>query len=126
MRKWISGVTIAAASVIASAAWAGDIFTPVLNAGTTGGIASLVCSVLNTGKAEVEGVTISIHLGGNGSTTASNTFDIPPDAERSLFHSALPGSANFYCRVSGISKGKAKVSLCALETSGTCKVIVTP
>jgi hypothetical protein len=123
MSRWISLITTAAV-VMTSAAWAGDIFTPVLLAGSNA-VASLECEVLNTGTATIDDVTISLHLGGNGVTVMSNTVSIPGGAERALVDSSPPGSGDFYCRVSGISKSKARVSLCAREASGTCKVIVT-
>ena len=123
MSRWTSLVT-AAALVMTSVAWAGDIFTPVLLAGSNA-VSSLECDVLNTGNATVDDVAISLHLGGNGIAVMSTTVSIPAGAERGLVDSSPPGSGDFYCRVSGISKSKAKVSLCAREASGTCKVIVT-
>jgi hypothetical protein len=124
MTRWIRVISIAVPCVVASVAWAGDIFTPVLLAGSNSA-SDVSCDVLNTGNGKVDDVVISIVFGGNGLVLTSSTFSIPAGAERGLLLSSLAGSSDLYCRVSGISKTKAKVTFCARDAGGNCTVVVT-
>lgn len=124
MTRWTSLIGMAIAFVVASPVWASDVFTPTLEAGSNTS-SSLDCSVLVT-SGSASNVTVSIHTAGAGAVHATTTFSsIPAGAARSTIDAALPGSGEFYCKVSGASKTRIKVTLCALNAGGNCTVAVT-
>jgi len=115
----VAGVLIV---LLTSSAWAADIFTPAL---PRGGAASRVnCRVLNTGSTTEQGVTVKLF----------NTFGVeqaslgPVDLESGTTTSVEDPtftSAAYYCRVSAISRSRARVTLCMLDADDNCIVAVT-
>jgi hypothetical protein len=94
-------------------AWAADIFTSPLN---TGDAADVSCRVLNTGTTTEQDVTIDIRDTFNISQT-SFTLDI--GAGRTEAVTDLTPAPVVYCRVSGISKTRARVTLCLRDVNLT-------
>ena len=124
MTRRISAMAAITVILLTPSAWAADIFTPVLTVSSVTS-ESMECIVLNTGTTIVSDVTISIHDAGAGATSETGTFTFAGGAARSVVETSLPGSGNFYCRVSGISKSKAKVTLCLRDANDNCTVAVT-
>ena len=85
---------------------------------------SLECLVVNLGKDPVE-VTIEF-VDPLATVVASGTITVLAGGINSILESALGATARYYCRVSGISKGKARVTLCKRTApSQSCAVAVT-
>jgi hypothetical protein len=106
--------------LIAGSVWAADIFTPVLAAGDAGAV---VCQVLNTGNTTANGVTIEIRNSANNTPTETDTVDIESGTTGGV--SELDPVPLVYCKVSGISKAKARVTLCLLDSGEKCTSAVT-
>ncbi len=114
-------IAIVFALLMGSSAWAADIFTPTLETGDTD---EVTCRVLNTGTSTAYDVLIEIRdRHGDLDSEPGVTADIPPG--RAVVHDVTPSSNAVYCKVSGISKAKARVTLCLQDASGKCTVAVT-
>jgi hypothetical protein len=125
MTTWSRAIISAFVVFAASASWAGDIITPALSVSSSTAD-NLWCAVVNAGTKTATDVTISIHDGGAGATTETDTFSaIGGGAARSIVETSLPGSGVFYCQVSGISKGKARVTFCPRDANDHCTFAVT-
>src|SRR5262245_48637565 len=106
------------ALVFGGTAWA-DVFTPAIS---EGGASLANCRFLNTGTTTVKGVVIDIRSSTNVSLS-NDTFDIEAGTTQSVNHPA--NDSIVYCRVSGISKGRARVSLCIIDVGATAFDCVT-
>lgn len=101
------------ALLVGSTAWA-DIFTPALN---TGNADSVVCRVLNTGTSTAKTV-VTKFFDNAGTQQGGIQGAIEAGAARTTTSNPNPSSV-LYCRVSGISKSKARVTLCLLDANDT-------
>jgi hypothetical protein len=110
---------------IAGSAQAADIFTPSLRQNHGNGETQLMsCEVLNTGGRTVAGVTIAI-FNFVGELQRSKTVDLPPGQSDVVAVDTLVLGSSVYCRVSGIAKSSARVTLCREDGIGNCLMGVT-
>jgi hypothetical protein len=105
--------------LLANTSHAATLVTPALPKGTA---ASFQCGVVNVSSKEIGPVLLEI-VGEAGAVLGENTVTIPPQATRSVASVASVGLN--YCRVTGISKGKARVTLCTRDASFNCLQSVT-
>jgi len=114
MNTPIIAVTVACTLLIAQRAWAGDIFTPPLSTGdgSATAAAAVNCRVLNTGSSTAKNVTIKLFndVGVEQETVTADIVSL-----RTLSLTDLTPEGIVYCRVSGIVKNKARVTLCLLD-----------
>ena len=119
MKRQIRIVAVGFLFLLPGSAWAAEIITPAL---ATGSSPTVNCRVLNTGGTIVHNVTIQI-FDAFGNTESSNApFTIGAGSTVSMNDATPSGIA--YCRVSGISKSKARVTLCLIDATGTCTTAV--
>jgi hypothetical protein len=65
-------------------------------------------------------------VGALGTVAVSDTVTVLAGGINSICQSALGATARYYCRVSGISKAKARVTLCKRTApSQSCAAVVT-
>jgi hypothetical protein len=102
---------------------AAPIVTPAISGSATGAVGHL-CTVVNAGTtpAIVTIEVVDLYSGNAVASTVSSTLQ--PGAGNIAFASTAT-TANSYCRVSGISKSKARVTHCALDLSSVCAGTVT-
>ncbi|MBI2351230.1 MAG: hypothetical protein HYV00_07115 [Deltaproteobacteria bacterium] len=114
MKNSIRVIVIMFTLLVGGSAWAADIFTPALRLGNA---VKVHCQVLNTGTKTALGVTNNIRDLANNSVE-SVTGDIEPGEVQTTLVNA-PTALGHYCRVSGISKKKARVTLCIQDANET-------
>ena len=106
--------------VTATARAAAVLVTPALPKGNA---PTVLCGVVNMGKTDVDGILMEI-VGESGTVVTSLTVAIAAGATRTI----ATGNSNiglYYCRVTGISKSKARVTLCTRDSSFNCLESVT-
>ncbi len=113
MKNSIRIIAIMFALLVGGSVWAADIFTPPLQRGAA---ADVRCTVLNTGTSTANDVTIEIRTP-FGDVKEGFTTDIPGGEIHSVTDDTP--SVAMYCRVSGISKAKARVTLCIRDANDT-------
>jgi len=118
IRSVAFGITLALAAATTAHA-AGPIVTPALMATGTN---DLQCRLVNAGNQDAT-VLIEI-VDDTGVVLASNgPTAVFAGWTQSTLTADSPGVG--YCRVSGISKRRARVTLCVRESGGTCIAAVT-
>ena len=106
-------------TLVTHTAHAATLVTPALPkvAGIT-----FLCGVVNTSTQDSAPVLFEI-VGEAGAVITSQTFAIPAGATRSV--PSAGGSGLNYCRLTGISKTKARVTFCVRDSSFGCIQSVT-
>jgi hypothetical protein len=107
MKNSIRVIAIVFTLLVGGAAWAAEIFTPAI---TTGTADSVSCRVLNTGTTTADDVRIEIRDGTTGVLDIGGNVNIETRQSRAVTPISDPLGV-VYCRVSGIPKAKARVSL---------------
>ena len=107
------------ALLVADAAQAAPLVTPPLRKGTN---PSFECGVVNVSNKSVGPVLIEI-VGETGIVLNDTSVSIPAGATRSV--SAGGGAGFNHCRVTGITKTKARITLCTRDASFNCLQSVT-
>src|SRR5262245_39953469 len=106
--------------LLTSSAWAAQITTPSL---PTNGASSVSCRVLNAGTTLAKDVTITLYDGSGAFELGTLPVDLAAGHTDVLVDSSP--SPIVYCRVSGIAKSNARVTLCLLDGSSVCPTAVT-
>ena len=116
-------IALSAALISSSALAAPAIVTPTVYASSSVSGGAL-CFVLNTSTKPVT-VRAEVVNGATGAILGAFSGEILPGTNRGPQVSA-PSGGQTYCRVSGISKNKARVTHCALSPGNTkCESTVT-
>lgn len=100
--------------LVTHTAHAATLVTPALPKGVGIGYQ---CGVVNTSTKDSDAVLFEI-VGEAGAVISTNTFTIPAGATRSI--ASAGGAGLNYCRVTGISKSKARVTFCVRDSSFGC------
>ncbi len=124
IRCWKAAVLVAFVLLLVApplAAEAATITTGAIQA--PGATESLRCRVANTGTSDANAVTIEL-IGTVGNVTDSLGPLILP-AGSTISEATGVGPGIRWCRVTGISKGAGRVTLCVIDSSGNCIAAVT-
>lgn len=116
MKRSRTTMTLGVLLLAAGPAGAADLVTPPL---ANGSAARVTCRAVNVHTSSVS-VGVQIFEAGSLAAVAVSGGDVPSRAFRTATKEAPTAGATYYCRVSGLSKSKGRVSLCLEDASEMC------